>query len=68
MHAGAGGVGLLLTQVLVARGGRVITTTSDVEKAALSRAEGACQAIGYEAFRDVVRKLTGGAGVPVLYD
>ena len=32
VHAGAGGVGLLLTQVLVARGVRVITTTSDEEK------------------------------------
>lgn len=68
VHAGAGGVGLLLTQVLVARGVRVITTTSDDEKAALSRAAGAWRAIGYEGFRDAVRTLTDDAGVPVVYD
>lgn len=68
VHAGAGGVGLLLTQVLVARGVRVITTTSDDEKAELSRAEGAWRSIPYEGFRDAVRALTDGAGVPVVYD
>jgi NADPH2:quinone reductase len=68
VHAGAGGVGLLLTQVLVARGVRVITTTSDAEKAALSRTAGAWQTIGYEGFRDSVRDLTDGDGVPVVYD
>ena len=68
LHAGAGGVGLLLTQLLVARGVRVITTTSDDDKAALSRAAGAWQAIGYDGFADAVRALTGGEGVPVVYD
>ena len=67
VHAGAGGVGLLLTQVLVARGVRVITTSDD-EKAELSRAAGAWQSIPYEGFRDAVRALTDGAGVPVVYD
>lgn len=68
VHAGAGGVGLLLTQVLVARGVRVITTTSDDEKATLSRAAGAWQSLRYEGFRDAVRALTDGHGVPVVYD
>lgn len=68
VHAGAGGVGLLLTQILVARGVRVITTTSDDEKAELSRGAGAWQSIPYEGFRDAMRALTDGAGVPVVYD
>ena len=41
VHAGAGGVGLLLTQMVVARGARVLTTASTPEKAELSRAAGA---------------------------
>jgi NADPH2:quinone reductase len=41
VHAGAGGVGLLLTQLLVARGARVITTAGSADKAELSRAAGA---------------------------
>lgn len=68
VHAGAGGVGLLLTQVLVARGVRVITTTSDDEKAELSRAAGAWRSVPYEGFAEAVRALTDGAGVPVVYD
>lgn len=68
VHAGAGGVGLLLTQVLVARGVRVVTTTSDDEKAQLSRAAGAERSIRYEGFADALRELTGGEGVPVVYD
>jgi NADPH:quinone reductase len=68
VHAGAGGVGLLLTQVLTARGVRVITTTSNDEKADLSRAAGAWQSIPYEGFADATRSLTGGEGVPVVYD
>ena len=68
VHAGAGGVGLLLTQVLVARGVRVITTTSDDEKAELSRAAGAEHSIPYEGFADAVRELSSGDGVPVVYD
>ncbi|WP_169079175.1 quinone oxidoreductase family protein [Microcella alkalica] len=68
VHAGAGGVGLLLTQLLAARDVRVITTTSDDEKAALSRAAGAWRTIGYDGFRERVRELTDGDGVPVVYD
>lgn len=68
LHAGAGGVGLLLTQLLAARDVRVITTTSDDEKAALSRAAGAWRTIPYEGFTEAVRELTDGDGVPVVYD
>jgi NADPH2:quinone reductase len=70
VHAGAGGVGLLLTQMVVARGGRVIATTSSTDKAELSRAAGADQVIDY-THEDVparVRELTGGQGVSVVYD
>jgi NADPH:quinone reductase len=50
IHAGAGGVGLLLTQLAKSRGAEVITTVSTDEKAALSRAAGADHAVAYEAF------------------
>jgi NADPH2:quinone reductase len=68
VHAGAGGVGLLLTQIVVARGGRVIATTSTPEKAELARAAGAQEVIGYEAFAGQVRDITGGEGVAAVYD
>jgi NADPH2:quinone reductase len=70
IHAGAGGVGLLLTQLVVARGGRVITTTSSSDKAELSRSAGADTVIDY-TFEDVagrVRELTGGEGAAVVFD
>ena len=67
-HAGAGGVGLLLTQIVKLRGGRVITTTSTEEKAQLSRAAGADEVIGYDGFAARVRELTGGEGVAAVYD
>lgn len=75
LHAGAGGVGLLATQLATARGGRVITTVSSPEKAALSTAAGATHTIDYAAMGDlttelpaVVRELTDGDGVHVVYD
>ena len=68
VHAAAGGVGLLLTQMVKARGGRVIATTSSEEKAALARAAGADETIGYDGFAERVRELTDGAGVAVVYD
>jgi NADPH2:quinone reductase len=68
VHAGAGGVGLLLTQIAVQRGGRVIATTSGPEKAELSRAAGAEEVIGYESFAERVREITGGEGVAAVYD
>lgn len=73
--AGAGGVGLLLTQLAAARGARVITTVSTDDKEELSRAAGADEVIRYEAFSDMtkelsgaVRDLTDGRGVDVAYD
>jgi NADPH:quinone reductase len=68
VHAAAGGVGLLLTQIVKARGGRVIATTSTEQKAALARAAGADDVIGYDGFAERVRDLTEGAGVAVVYD
>ena len=68
VHAAAGGVGLLLTQIAKRRGGRVIATTSTDEKAALARAAGADETIGYEGFAERARELTGGEGVAAVYD
>ena len=69
-HAGAGGVGLLLTQFAKMRGATVITTVSSDEKAALSKKAGADHVIRYdrENFAEAVRALTGGAGAHVVYD
>ncbi|HXV90824.1 MAG TPA: quinone oxidoreductase [Gemmatimonadales bacterium] len=70
IHAGAGGVGLLLTQLAKRRGARVVATVSTAEKEALSRAAGADEVIRYgeSDFVAEVRRLTGGAGVRVVYD
>ncbi len=64
--AAAGGVGLLLIQMVKARGGRVIAVTSTDEKAELTRGAGADETIGYEGFSERARELTG--GVAVVYD
>lgn len=68
VHAGAGGVGLLLTQMLVHEGVRVISTVSTAEKADASRAAGAEPLVGYDGFADRVRELTDGVGARVVYD
>ncbi len=68
VHAAAGGVGLLLTQLAKLRGGRVIATTSTAEKAELARGAGADEVIGYEDFASRTHALTGGAGVAAVYD
>jgi NADPH2:quinone reductase len=68
VHAAAGGVGLLLTQIVKLRGGRVIATTSTPEKAELARGAGADHVIGYDDFADEARELAGRAGVAVVYD
>ena len=68
VHAAAGGVGLLLTQIAKLRGARVIATTSGGEKAELAREAGADEVIGYEGFHERARELTGGEGVAVVYD
>jgi NADPH2:quinone reductase len=70
VHAGAGGVGLLLTQIATAQGARVITTVSTPAKAELSREAGASDVILYtkKDFEAEVKRLTGGKGVDVVYD
>ncbi|WP_214369631.1 quinone oxidoreductase family protein [Pseudonocardia sp. H11422] len=71
VHAAAGGVGLLLTQLAAAKGARVIGTVSTAEKEELARAAGAAEVIRYTEIDDLaaeVRKLTDGAGVDVVYD
>ncbi|MEU2037525.1 quinone oxidoreductase family protein [Nocardia niwae] len=69
VHAGAGGVGLILTQLLNARGIRVITTVSSDEKETLSRAAGAAEVLRYgDDLADRVRALTDGVGVAAAYD
>lgn len=71
VHAGAGGVGLLLTQILKHRGARVISTVGTQQKAELSRGAGADDVFIYGPGVDIasnVRDLTGGAGVDVCYD
>jgi len=68
VHAGAGGVGLLLIQMAKLRGGRVIATTSTEEKAALAREAGADHVIGYEHFGQRLREITGGEGMAAVYD
>lgn len=71
VHAAAGGVGLLLTQLATARGARVIATVSTAEKEELARAAGAADVIRYTEVDDLagaVRELTGGTGVRVAYD
>ncbi len=70
VHAGAGGVGLLLTQMAAKIGARVITTVSTAEKAELSREAGASDVIlyGEQDFVAEVKRLTGGKGVDVVYD
>jgi NADPH2:quinone reductase len=68
VHAAAGGVGLLLTQLVKLRGGSVIATTSSEEKAALAREAGADEVLGYEGFAARAREIAGGSGVAAVYD
>ena len=71
VHAAAGGVGLLLTQMVKRRGGVVVGTTSGGEggeKAGLALQAGADHVVGYDRFRDIVDEATDGAGAHVVYD
>ena len=72
LHAGAGGVGLILTQWATSLGGRVITTASTAMKAELSRKAGAVEVLDYpddpEQFGNKIRGLTDGQGVAAVYD
>ncbi|TJZ79694.1 quinone oxidoreductase [Rhodococcus oryzae] len=70
LHAAAGGVGLIFCQWAKLLGVNVIGTVSTDEKAAVARAHGCGEVIVYtrENVAERVRELTGGAGVPVVYD
>ncbi len=69
-HAAAGGVGLIACQWLKHLGATVIGTVGSAEKAEIARAHGCTHTINYrdEDFVERVKELTGGAGVPVVYD
>ena len=67
VHAAAGGVGLLLTQMVTRRGGVVIATTSTPDKAELARNAGAAYLASYDDFVTVTREATS-AGAAVVYD
>ena len=70
VHAAAGGVGLLLIQMLVAAGARVIGTCSSEEKEKLARAAGAAHVVRYDRqdFAEEVRRIGAGRGCDVVYD
>jgi NADPH2:quinone reductase len=71
VHAAAGGVGLLLTQLAAAKGARVIATVSTKEKEELAREAGAAEVVRYTEVDDLaaeVRALTGGVGVAAAFD
>jgi NADPH2:quinone reductase len=70
IHAAAGGVGLIMCQWAKHLGATVIGTVSSDDKAAVARAHGCDHAIVYarEDFVERVREITGGEGVPVVYD
>jgi NADPH2:quinone reductase len=69
VHAAAGGVGLILCQWAKHLGATVIGVVSSEEKAALARANGAAHTvIGAAGLVAAVKKITGGAMVPVVYD
>ena len=66
--AGAGGVGLLLIQLLKAKGATVITLVSSDAKEELAAGAGADTVLRYDGFAERVAGLTGGAGVDVVFD
>src|ERR1700722_17143216 len=68
VHAAAGGVGLLLTQMIKDLGGTVIATTSSTPKGVLARQAGADFLASYEDFPAVVGEATGGRGADVVFD
>jgi len=69
VHAAAGGVGLILCQWAKHLGATVIGVVSSEEKAALARAHGAAHTVvGYGNLVNEVKRVTGGAMVPVVYD
>jgi NADPH2:quinone reductase len=68
VHAGSGGVGSLLIQMVKHRGTRVVATTSNRQKDWLAREAGADTVVAYTGFADRVLEITDGSGVAVVYD
>lgn len=70
IHAGAGGVGLLLTQIAVMKGAEIITTVGSHDKARLSREAGAGEVIVYTEvdFKEEVERLIGPHALDVVFD
>jgi NADPH2:quinone reductase len=70
VHAAAGGTGNLLCQMILAKGGKVIATTSTDAKEKIIRDTGVTEVIRYDSasVKDEVKRITGGAGVDVVYD
>ena len=70
VHAAAGGVGQLITQMAKQMDARVVATTSSEEKAKIAREAGADSVIVYTArdFEEEDRRMTDGQGVDVVYD
>jgi NADPH2:quinone reductase len=68
IHAAAGGVGLIMSQWAKHLGATVIGTVGSDDKAAVARAHGCDHVLRYDGFETKVRELTGGKGVPVVYD
>ncbi|WP_225823963.1 quinone oxidoreductase family protein [Streptomyces naphthomycinicus] len=70
VHAAAGGVGLLLTQMVKARGGKVIGLVSREEKVPVAEEAGADHVLVWSGggFEDRIKELTGGEGAHVVYD
>jgi NADPH2:quinone reductase len=70
VHAGAGGVGLLLTQIAKLKGAEVFTTVGTADKAKLSMAAGADHVIEYRSvdFADAIVDIAGPRPIDVVYD
>jgi NADPH:quinone reductase len=68
VHAAAGGVGLLLTQMIKQRGGVVVATTSSTAKGVLAQQAGADYVTTYDEFVDMVDRITEDRGADVVYD
>jgi len=68
VHAAAGGVGLILSQWAKHLGATVIGTVGSHDKAAVARAHGCDHVFSYSDFSERTREVTGGKGVPVVYD
>jgi NADPH2:quinone reductase len=68
VHAAAGGLGLLLTQIIKLRGGHVIGRVSSTDKIAVTKEAGADHLIAEGRFAEEAVRLSGGEGVHVVYD